>query len=707
MFNITYHYPALIAFIFIPLSIFLSIFFYRKTSLSRNMRVLLICIKSLAIFLLLVLLLEPSLLSTVKGKVNNNKFVLTDNTRSMNLPGRSNELKKSEIASLLKSSIFTGENFRFYSFGSEKIEQVSSSAFDSLRFNGFITDPDMALQSLRERFPENHFNPVIIISDGIFNNGGNPLYKAKLFESPFMTIGIGDTVQKKDVVIDRVFYNEKAMTDAVNPIRVSVSAHNIPSGIINVNLLREGSVTSSKTINVLNAEQTSDITFEVTENKPGTVRYKVEAEQLPGEITYKNNYTNFLIDYIENKINILFLSGGPGYDNSFLSDIFKRIKNYHTTVKTVKNAGEFYEGPIDFKSLGDYSAIVLQGFPTAQFSSEVISSLSSKVKENNIPLIFFASRNTEYKRLDLFEDLIPFSIARVSGDENLFSPRAVSGMDNELKDVLSEIESAPQIFKNVTGVQQKVGSEVLMTDKASGEPMLITRIAGKTRSAAFLGYGLWRWRLNEKSDYEKTAEKFIMGLVNFTISKEKKSKFLVYPSKNIFDYTEDIKYYAEVYDDNYSPVRNAVVRGKITSNGSTVQNNIPFAYNDNRYEAVIPPIKSGDYLFEADAETNNIFYAKGESRFLVDSINTEFLITKSNFENLRNLSSNTNGRFFTGSDKPREITEYLASLEQISSGMSESGTVTYTNLWENKYILLIIIGLFSVEWFIRKRSNLP
>jgi hypothetical protein len=671
------------------------------------MRVLLICIKSLAIFLMLVLLLEPSLLSFVKGKTNNNKFVLIDNTRSMTLPGRSNELKKGEAASLLKSSIFTGDNFQFYSFGSDKVEQVLPTAFDSLRFNGFITDPDMALKSLRERFPENHSNPVIVISDGIFNNGGNPLYKARLFENPFVTISIGDTVQKKDVVIDRVFYNEKAMTDAVNPIRVSLSTHNVPSGTINVNLLREGSVISSKTINVQNTEQTSDIMFEVTENKPGAVRYKVETEQLPGEIIYKNNYTNFLIDYIENKINILFVSGGPGYDNSFLSDIFKRIKNYHTTVKTVKNAGEFYEGSIDFKSLGDYSAIVLQGFPTAQFSSEVISSLSSKVKEYNIALIFFASRNTDYKKLDLFEDIIPFSIARVSGDENLFSVRAVSGMDNELKDVLSEIESAPQIFKNVIGVQQKAGSEVLMTDKASGEPILITRIAGKTRSAAFLGYGLWRWRLNEKSDYEKTAEKFIMGLVNFTILKEKKSKFLVYPSKNIFDYTEDIKYYTEVYDDNYSPVRNAIVSGKIISNGVIILDNIPFAFIDNKYEAVIPPIKSGDYIFEADAEVNKIFYAKGESRFLIDTINTEFLITKSNFENMRNLSTNTNGRFFTGSDNSSEITDYLTSLERLSSGMSETGTVTYTNLWENKYILLIIIGLFSVEWFIRKRSNLP
>jgi hypothetical protein len=520
-------------------------------------------------------------------------------------------------------------------------------------------------------------------------------------------VSIGDTVQKKDIVIDRVFYNEKALTETVNPIKVLVSTYDIPRGTINVNLLREGTVILTKTINAENTQHTSEVNFDVTENKPGIVRYKVTAESVPGEITYKNNDQEFLVDYTENKINLLYVSGGPGYDNAFLTDILKRVKNYHTILKTAKNANEFYEGPIEYKSFGELSAVIIQGFPTAQSGTELISSLSSKVRENNIPVIFFTERNTDYKKLDLFDEFIPFSISRISSDENLFSMRVVSTTGNEMKDVLNDVESAPQIFRNVNGIQQKPGSEVLMTDRSSGEPILITRNSGKVRSAGFLGYGLWRWRLNERKDYEEIAEKFIIGIVNSTISKEKKTKFLVYPEKNIFDYTENVKLLAEVYDENFTPIRNAIITGKISSNGRTVKENIPFSLFNNRYEADVTPLPPGDYSIEAQAELDNSFYSKGDSRFLSDTLNTEYLVTRSNFESMRSLPDNTNGRFFSLPADPKEVAEYISSIENQNISGNETGTVKHSNLWENKYVMLVIIGLFSVEWYLRKRYNLP
>src|SRR5438876_9020202 len=118
---------------------------------------------------------------------------------------------------------------------------------------------------------------------------------------------------------------------------------------VNINLLREGTVISSKTLNINSNNWSNETEFSIRESNPGIVHYSVKIDNKPNEITYKNNYNDFLIDYIDNKVNILFISGGPGYDNALITEILKRINNYNITVRTAKSPSEFYEGGIDYK----------------------------------------------------------------------------------------------------------------------------------------------------------------------------------------------------------------------------------------------------------------------------------------------------------------------------------------------------------------------
>jgi hypothetical protein len=92
-------------------------------------------------------------------------------------------------------------------------------------------------------------------------------------------------------------------------------------------------------------------------------------------------------------------------------------------------------------------------------------------------------------------------------------------------------------------------------------------------------------------------------------------------------------------------------------------------------------------------------------RFL-DTVNTEYLITKSNYGNLRELSDNTGGSFFNTSSEMNNIAEKIINIQK-SENFTAQETKHRFNLWENKYVLFIIIILFSVEWVMRKRNNIP
>jgi hypothetical protein len=694
MFSFSSTYSPVILILFLAISIALSYFFYRNSPLPKPKKYFLISLKSLAIFLLLFLFIEPVFGSLVKKNSEKLNFVLLDDSRSNSLGSKEDEIKR----------IISENNFNDYKVFrfSNSVDQYTSA--DSLTADGFETNLSAALKNLKSSYPDETLNSLTIISDGLFNSGGNPLYEARKFQAPVITAGTGDTVQQKDIVISSALYNSKSFTDISNKIKCFINVYEAGSGALNVTLLKEGGAISSKTINYLPSQQNYETEFDITETTPGKVRYRIQADSKEGEVTLKNNYFDFYIEYIDNKVNVLFISGGPSSDNAFITSILKRISNYTVTFRTLKTSNEFYEGPIDTRAFGELSAIFLLNFPNQSSASDLSSMIASNVKSFNIPLIFFAGKNSDYQKLQAFDELVSFSISRPNSGDILFNLQSVSSDENPFSKIPG-INSTTQIFRNVSGIQPKSGAITLITDKSSGEPVLITRDVGSNKSTAFLGFGLWRWRLNSSSDAEKTLEKFLTETIGLTLQKEKKSKFKIYPSKDIFDYREGIKIIAEVYDENYLPTRNASVKGKILTKDMRKTTDLEFKAEENKYTAYVENLPVDEYIVEADAELNGSFYAHDDDKFLVDSTNTEFLITKSNFNALRELSNNTGG-IFIDRENQGTISAKISEINNRSSQPEVTQSKKF-NLWENIYLLMFMILLFTVEWVVKKRNNIP
>lgn len=704
----TSRYPAALALLFLVISIAVSFYLYRKTPVSSPKKYLLGALKSAAIFLTIVLFIEPSILAFMNPKNNSVNLVIIDNTRSNMLNSENGSLKSTEIKNFLNNNFSDLNKYSLFTLngtgkGPENIKNI-----DSIKFEGAVTNLSESLNMLLAYFPEKNFNTVTVISDGIFNSGGNPFYQARLFEAPFLTIGVGDTVQKKDAVLKNIYYGNKAFTGTNNLIKAFIQTYGLQNQAPVINLLKEGNVIQSKNIQITSQSQSEEIDFDVIEQKPGIVKYSIEISEQPGELNFENNKEQFLVQYIDNKTNLMVISSGPGYDNSAVTEILKRIGNYNVTLRTVKNQNEFYEGPLDFKIFGELSAVFLLGFPAAQFSSEINSNIALKINEFNIPVIFFAQKNTDYKKLEIFDEFIPFTVIGSNSGEKEFFPQVVASPDNGFIKIEQDINSTPQIFCNVTGIIPKAGTVTQITNKSNGEPVFITRKTGKINSSAFLGYGLWRWNMNQRAAHEKTIENFLTQSVNQTLLKDKKTKFTIYADKDVSDYTENINLTAEVFDDEYKPSRNAKVTAKILLNGNKVLDNILLTPYDNKYTVSVPPLSAGDYTIEAEADLNNNFYANDNSRFLVDSLNTEYLKTTSDFESLRELADKTGGEFFRINQNSPDIISRINAAES-NTGL-EKQTVRkkeYFNLRENKYILLLIIFLFTAEWILKKRNNIP
>lgn len=672
-------------------------YFYRNAAISRQKKILLISLKTAAITVLLSLFIEP-VLTLLSGPEKGRDIILVDISRSNNFSSKSDFIK-----SLLTNSGYIKDNGNIYGF-SGGLKELPGTA-DSVIFSGFNTDISASLRELKERFPDGSYSTITLITDGIYNSGTNPMYEAEKFRVPFIIVPAGDSVIQQDVIVRRVISPVNAFTGTAVKIKVFLDIYKYPAASLNLKLLREGIEAKSQQVSFNEQGNFYEAEFDITENEAGRIKYTIIADKFPEELTLKNNQNSFYINYADNKVNLLVISGGPGYDNEFTGSVLKRIGNYNISYRTLRSPDAFFEGSIDRGKFAELSALFLLNFPSSPVSARLLEEVSSGAKQYNTPVIFFAGKNTDYLKLASFEDLVPFTVSGINSGEKLMRIAPVGIAENPLSKI-NGLASNTEIFRNVSGIIPKPGSVTLATDKSTGEPVIMHRVNPKSRSAAFLGYGLWRWKLNSSANSEKSLEAMLLELINMTLEKEKKVKLKIYPAKDIFDITEPVKIFAEVYDENYILTGNASVTGKVNNKEGISAGELKFKKYENRFIAELPPLAAGDYYIECNADHNGSYWASAKNRFTSDTVNTEYLDTRTNYDLLNSLASKTGGRIIHP-DSTSILGSMINELSSKSAVNNDEKRYFRFDLWSNKYYLMLAVLLFSIEWILRKRNNLP
>ena len=110
----------------------------------------------------------------------------------------------------------------------------------------------------------------------------------------------------------------------------------------------------------------------------------------------------------------------------------------------------------------------------------------------------------------------------------------------------------------------------------------------------------------------------------------------------------------------------------------------------------------GDYTFVAKASRDGKTYGEDRGRFSVGQMNVEFLETKMNKQLLEQLTYQTGGKYY-------DIANAGAigkDLRAVAFAPKELVHTSEIELWNWRYIAALIVLLFAVEWFLRKRSGM-
>ena len=692
---------------------------YRRTvpDLPRGRKALLGSLRFASFFLICFLLFEPIARRTTNTSEEPVLAVLLDDSESVLLATEGQPALQSrgvrEVAEAL--ALPADAEIRAFRFSTTAIELDADpeALSDSMRFDGERTDIAEALTRVRERLQDEHLAGVVLISDGRYNTGSNPLYVAERSSVPIHTIVVGDTTAQRDVVVDRVSANRIAYVGVEQPVEVDLRVNGFPGERLSVSLAANGQTVGTATVDVTGEVVQVPVQLTYVPGEAGLGSLAVSVTTLEGELTHQNNRAVVPVRVLDEKRQVILLAGAPDPDVAAVRQILQNDDNIELTVRVQKDASSFYEGSLP-SSFDAYDALVLVGFPGPATTASSLRVVRQAV-EGGVPLLYVMSRSTNLALLaSELGDVLPASTNGNRAGWIEAMPRLTP--EGTQHPIFSSPDAAPADWQRLPPVRVSESrwvaspdSRVLATTEVRGvaldDPMIAVRTRGGVRSAAVLGAGTWRWK-NVPSDLDDVATLWPDVLANalqwITAARDQRP-VRVNPVHEMFAGGEGVSFEGEVYDESMRPLADAQVEVDVVSDdGRSIPLRLESSGN-GRYTARDVSLPEGTYTYEAVASRGDVRLGTDSGSFTVGGLTLEHRDTRADPALMRQLAARSGGHAFSA-DEASDVARVLQN--DASLAPRTASIVSESNLRRRPIFLLLIVVLLTTEWILRKRSGL-
>lgn len=675
----------LLLILFAIISVSASIYLYNKSELSKYIKATLITLRAVSLFLILSLLLNPFIeyFKNISEKPPN--IILIDESFSMSL--EQNDSAKTKVLKELTSG---RTDFRIYSFGSNVIKEISDEAKDTVINYKYSSNLATTLDGLKN-YNFQRINSISIISDGLINEGNNLLQVARSLKAPIHYVLTGDTVQRKDLVINRLLYNRKNFVNSSSKVIAEIYSYNTDKEI-KINLYEDDSKIKTSSVLVSSSRNKYEVVFDIFSSVPGMKKYRLEIEAEPDEVTKINNNDVFYIDFVDNTVKMLVIAGAPSYDVSALRQTLNRSENIKYDIRIQKNNNEFYEG--ELPKFNEYDIITLIGFPNDKTSRESIEAIKNGIKKSRNALFFFNSSDISFEKVNELKEIFPFVNNGAGKRETKGSIYLTPNKLYQDTENFRKLNSLPSAFYFQEAFINKPNSTVLGLHNS--EPAIIADNTSEIRTAAFLGYGFYAWNLKPVGSYE-FLQNIISVFIGLCVDENSKDKFTIKTNKDCYAESEPV-YFTSVYKE-IDPVNKYSVRINVSKSGKDSELQLSQT-GENIFQGEMRLFEKGDYKVKADLFENDVLKYSSTTRFSVDEPFKEYRETKAK-DNILKEAANVTGGVNLSEKSTKELNELFKSTE-YSEVSYPSKTLFRNSIW---YLIFILL-LLSIEWFIRKRNNL-
>ncbi len=691
--------PVWLYFLLLPITTALSWWSYKDlTSISSIIRYALITVRSLVFLILLVLLINPFYKAEQTYLEKPEIMVLWDNSESTTIRKGNYEGKKSyqKVIEELQLKDSSEVSYRSYAMGGS----IEPADFDSLNLNSTRTNIYNAVEAIRNR--EKDLSGAILLTDGIFNQGRNPVYEAGNLAVPVMTVALGDTVEQKDLVVEEINTSNTGYVQTLHSVEARVSANGFAGQSFQVQLKKGPEVLQQQTINPTRNRSSHTLNYELNLEEEGLQQFEIVIPKVESEWTGTNNSQSFAIDVLNEKQRILSLAFEIHPDVKALRSLLLQDQNTSLIPRTWIGNDRFIEGSLEV-SADTLELLILHGFP-GQGLPDAIESKITELAEQ-LPAIMIATPGSNFGYLEQISDnMLPVSYSETGDFQRInllpnVEPTAHPIM--ELPDVSYDI--FPPIRGPLQNSTTNPGAEILFVSSFQGadtqRPLIAISEIGNLRRTQISGYNWYRFALNNDQQVQNYWQQLFSNIISWTATKPDNRKLKIQPSQKVFTGTEPIVLNAYLTNESGEIVSDGTI--DIELSGEEIDTRFYSMTNsgNGQYILTINALPQGIYHYSATARKGNRTIDSQQGELSVNYTNTEFVNTNRNESLLKQISSVTGGSYFAFSD----LTGFTDSLKEkgmLTREEKVNSTLFYP--YQHSFWFILVIALLTTEWITRK-----
>lgn len=659
--------------------------YQRQGPWSVTINRILFAVRALVVSVLAFLLLSPVLRQVQNFTEKPTVVIAVDNSTSV--PAVYDSIQLQELNSHI-NTLYKGLDEEEYDVEIRMLE----GEWEANDYISEQTNLDRLLQDIKNDYEGRNLQEVILVSDGIYNEGISPTYR----EYPFSvsTVGIGDSTVKKDIYITNLLYNKIAYQGNKFPLMATLSHHGFAGENVTISVLHQGKVISRENQSLPEDGIPLDVNFLIDASDIGYQQYRVTIEVLEDEFLEENNTRAAFVEIVEGKQTIHIVAAAPHPDLKAIKSALETSQNYELK-QFILSIPEERQAYLDAST--DADLVILHQIPSYSVSG---INWNERLKDKSQLYVFGPSMD-----LNEFSVLQPWlSIRQMIGEydrtmgvmNTKFSPFTYS---DELMAMLSNF---PPLITPFGDMSVDAGVETLLYQQigsiTTGRPLLAIKSDDDTKAGILLGSGIWQWKLTDYAENKNNRifNELITKLVQFLSTRDDKNRFRLYPVQSEYQLGEDVVFETEVYNELYERIYGNRISLELVNPAGEV-NTYSYVTSETNSRYRISGLGEGIYQYNGTTEIDGK-EERVTGQVVVQSIDLEMVNLTANFGILQSLANSSGGEFYAQNEWDNILVRFRA-LEARGIIYSEENYLPVIDLF---WVFLILLLLITVEWGLRK-----
>ncbi|MFZ2146738.1 MAG: hypothetical protein WAV28_05900 [Sedimentisphaerales bacterium] len=735
----------------------LVIFAFRSGELQKAKlkpyRLPLILLQYISIFILLLILWDPSRPKISEVVTKNSVLALFDTSESMSIVEDGQITRLDKAINIFEEKFHPlnpdGPDYKIFGFDHRSYQ---SGLLDFLRRWGPQTNMHSIFTMLRKYdiadgadFPENtqtddyqapdsinenqtaqknKITGAVIFTDGQADDKNIDSYLPIQGEDfQVFLIGIGSRKPQSDIAIKSISAPSRIAIDTAYKVQVLVAVKNVQNQPVTIELLKDDYVIDSRQLPTDTFEQkgqrlssspvgTIDVTldFTVGAERLGSYILSARAKAIEQEVNPANNIRSTMVEVVEEtRLKVLFYSQQASFnigkvrqalarDNKIQLDLALDVVRAPALSEEAHKRSAYVKLPDDRDGFNKYDIIILGSCNLDSLTGTQLDSLYSFVVDRGGGLILLPGKDESGPAAWMNRKAKALVPVILDADEAIMKQYSSGKIELTLEGIDSKIIS-PEVLKEydepISAYYQIVNTKPAATTLACVEdtPIISIHRVGRGRVCFLNASKLFLWYREDLQG--GLLYKLMAGLTAYVGRITNLEAGVRLFAERSTDQTNKVKFNAYVCDKSFVPVTGANVLLSIAEEVSSM-NELGGGY----YVTEIEDTKDRTIVATAQAEINGIFLGEKTIAVNLPPVQTEMANVELDEKFLRTLAERLNAEYLYADD----VDENVAHI--FESQTREYSSRRMTSIWPNWLLLLVLCTLLSVSWFFRRAIGL-